>query len=52
LEARNLAAELLGKRGNLAEVQSLRCDIAMSVGGDWETISEECAGLSMLGKTQ
>ncbi|HYP99301.1 MAG TPA: matrixin family metalloprotease [Polyangiaceae bacterium] len=49
LAARELAAPLLAKRGNLPAVRELRCDIAMAVGGDWETIEADCAGLSMVG---
>ncbi|HEX2672525.1 MAG TPA: matrixin family metalloprotease, partial [Polyangiaceae bacterium] len=52
LAAREAAAPLLEKHGDLPAVQSLRCDIAMSIGGDWDTISSECAGLSALGKVQ
>jgi matrixin len=47
--ARELAVPLLAKHAALSEVQSLRCDIAMAVGGDWDTISAECPGLSPFG---
>jgi hypothetical protein len=52
LAARQIAAPLLTKHGNLPAIRALRCDIAMSIGGDWETLSAECAGLSALGKVQ
>jgi len=52
LAARQVAAPLLTKRANLPAIQSLRCDIAMSIGGDWETINEECPGMSTIGKLQ
>jgi hypothetical protein len=47
--ARQLAAPLFSKYTTLPAVQSLRCDTAMAIGGDWETISAECAGLSPFG---
>jgi hypothetical protein len=47
--ARDLAAPLLAAHPNSVELQSLRCDIAMGIGGDWETISAACQGLSPLG---
>jgi hypothetical protein len=33
------------KYPKLPAMQSLRCDIAMAMGGDWATISAECTGL-------
>lgn len=50
--ARQIAEDLLTKRAELPAVQSLRCEIAMAIGGAWETISRECAGLSAFGKLQ
>lgn len=47
--ARALAAPLLQKHGNLPAIVSLRCDIAMAIGGDWDAISRECPGLSPFG---
>jgi len=52
LAARKIAAPLLEKHGELPAIQALRCDIAMSIGGDWDTLNSECAGLSALGKVQ
>ena len=52
LTARETAAPLLSKHAELPAIQSLRCEIAMAVGGDWETIDGECAGLSAFGKPQ
>jgi hypothetical protein len=47
--ARQLAAPLLAKYAKLPAIMSLRCDIAMGIGGDWETISAECPGYSSFG---
>ena len=52
LPAHGIAAPVLEKHGDLPTIQALRCDIAMAIGGDWDTISGECAGLSALGKLQ
>ena len=48
-QARQLAAPLFTKHATLPAVQSLRCDTAMAIGGDWEAISAECPGLSPFG---
>ena len=47
--ARELGAPLMSKHPELPALQSLRCDIAMAMGGDWDTISGECPGLSPFG---
>ena len=47
--AREIAAPILFAHPNLPALKSLRCEIAMGLGGDWETISSECPGLSPLG---
>jgi hypothetical protein len=47
--AREIAAPLLSKHAGLPALTSLRCDIAMAIGGDWDTISAECPGLSPFG---
>ncbi len=47
--ARAIAAPLYGKHADLPAIQSLRCDIAMKIGGDWAAIDSECAGLSPFG---
>jgi hypothetical protein len=44
-----LVAALLAAHPSSVPLQSLRCDIAMGIGGDWETISAACQGLSPLG---
>jgi len=44
--AQRLGAPLFAKYSALPAVQSLRCDTAMAIGGDWETIRAECSGLS------
>jgi hypothetical protein len=48
-QARELAAPLFEKHASIPALQSLRCDIAMAIGGDWETISAECPGQSPFG---
>ena len=50
--AREIAAPLFAKYSALPAIVSLRCDSAMAVGGDWESISAECPGLSPLGGNQ
>jgi hypothetical protein len=50
--AREIAAPLLNQHADLPAVQSLRCDMATAAGGDWETISSECSGLSPFGAPQ
>jgi len=45
-DAQRIAAPLLAKRANVPAIRSLRCEIAMAVGGNWE---QECEGLSMAG---
>jgi hypothetical protein len=47
--ARQIAAPIFSAHPNLAALKSLRCDIAMGVGGDWEAIQSECPGLSPFG---
>jgi Matrixin len=47
--ARELAALLLSAHPQLAAVQALRCEIAMGIGGDWETISAACPDASPFG---
>ena len=47
--AREIAAPLLAKHAGFPALASLRCDIAMAIGGDWDTISAECPGLSPFG---
>jgi hypothetical protein len=47
--ARQLGAPLFARYGAVPAIQSLRCDIAMAIGGDWPTISAECPGLSPFG---
>jgi hypothetical protein len=47
--ARQIAAPLFAKYPKLADIQSLRCDTAMAIGGDWDAISAECPGLSPFG---
>ena len=47
--ARQLAAPLFAKHSALPAIQSLRCDTAMAIGGDWDAISAECPGLSPFG---
>jgi hypothetical protein len=48
--ARDLAAPLFAAHPSSLLLQSLRCEIAMGIGGDWETISAACPGLSPLGR--
>jgi len=47
--AREIAAPVFAAHPKLAALQSLRCEIAMGVGGDWEAIQSECPGLSPFG---
>jgi hypothetical protein len=47
--ARDVAAPLFAKYPALPAIQLLRCDTAMAVGGDWDSISAECPGLSPFG---
>ena len=47
--AREIAARIFAAHPNLPALKSLRCDIAMGLGGDWQTISSECPGLSPFG---
>jgi len=48
--AQQLAAPLLAKQPRVPAVQSLRCEIAMAIGGDWDKIQhEDCDGLAMAG---
>lgn len=49
LAARQIAAPLLASRATMPGIKTLRCEIAMSVGGDFEAISAECPGLSTFG---
>lgn len=49
VHARELAAPLVARHATLSAVQSLRCETAMAIGGDWDTISAECPGLSPFG---
>jgi Matrixin len=45
--ARDIAAPLFQAHPSSPELQSLRCDIAMRLGGDWDTIlANGCQGLS------
>jgi hypothetical protein len=48
--ARELGAKLFAKYSTVPEVQSLRCDTAMAIGGDWDAINAECPGLSPFGR--
>jgi len=50
--AREIARPSLAKHPDLPALVSLRCDIAMALGGDWETISAECPGLSPFGASK
>lgn len=47
--AREIAAPIFSAHPNLPALKSLRCEIAMGVGGDWEAIQSECPGLSPFG---
>jgi hypothetical protein len=47
--ARELATPLFQKHPHLAALDSLRCDIAMGIGGDWDAISSQCPGMSPFG---
>ena len=47
--ARQIAVPLFAKYPALPAVQSLRCDTAMAIGGDWNAISAECPGMSPFG---
>jgi hypothetical protein len=47
--ARQIAAPLFAKYPALPAIVSLRCDTAMAIGGDWDTISTQCPGLSPFG---
>jgi hypothetical protein len=51
-QAREIAAPLFAKYPALSAIQSLRCDTAMAVGGDWDIISVECPGQSPFGRNK
>jgi len=44
--AREIAAPVFSAHPQLPALKSLRCEIAMGIGGDWEAIQSECPGLS------
>ena len=47
--ARALAAPLIAKHDDLPDVQDLRCNIAMAIGGDPATLGTECAAFAPFG---
>jgi hypothetical protein len=47
--ARELAVPLFQKHPQLPALDSLRCEIAMGIGGDWDAISSQCPGMSPFG---